>query len=154
MQQFTVSIAHGRAAALHRKALARLPAHFRIVEYGSADVVLIAGDSPIKIERARLVVVDDLAAIRASLALPTQVVPAFRYMPRLALGHLPFSLKSSDFKLIDMMTTVSTDDRQGLRFSLIEQLAILRVLTDGTVSLLNVHRTTGGYLADATVSHQ
>jgi hypothetical protein len=154
MRQFTVSVGHGRAAALHRKALASLPDHFRIVESGSIDAVLLADETASKIEGARLIVLGDLAAIKASFGAATAVVPAFRYVPRLAFGHFPFPVETSGFALFDLVTTVTTNDCEGLRFSLIEQLAILRALTGGKASLLNVHRVNAGYLANAAVSDQ
>jgi hypothetical protein len=160
MTACTISIdATGAAVALYRTVLASLPNSYRIVD-ADAEVVLVSATDPENIEQlcsgeARAVVVDrpgrlsshQLAVIAAAADRhDCIVVPAVLYGPRAdAAADL---LDTADVDLLES-TIISPDT---LRSSLVEQLALLRIVLGSVTSIRILHASVSRYVLEATMA--
>ena len=157
---YTVSVdANDPDADLHRMVLAGLPNSYRMVE-GDAEVVLISTPDPDDLDRAcsastRAIVIDragqltpDALAAVGEIAgrLGCIVMPAPRYAPRLdEVGDL---LGDSSVDILE--STITTGG--SFRASLVEQLALLRVLLGEAASLRVLHASATHYAVEATMA--
>jgi hypothetical protein len=157
---YTVAIDRDAAdAALHRTVLAGLPNSYRLVDK-DAEVVLVSAPDPAQLERlcshhTRALVIDRPGLLRpayldaiADVASRNSciVVPAPRYAPRLAetsdlLGDAGIDIVES--------TIISGGD---FRASLVEQLALVRVVLGSVASIRVLRVSTSHYAFQATLA--
>lgn len=137
------------AADRHRRVLATLPKHFRIIDSGPADAELITRGAP---SEARISVLDSPGDVRlVAPARGRQVVPALRLVPRLDEDA---RLKTSTgFTLIDVTAAITGRDRTSQANVLVEAAAAYRMLTERRVESLDLHRFRGGFAATLGAMH-
>jgi hypothetical protein len=142
--QFRVFCREPEAAHLgHRAALVSLPAHFRIVTQGPADVACVSSeDAPPSV---RILVCDGSETAGSTATIP--VVPARTYLPRMEADDCFDRARRRQFETISCLITVATAGRRPLFGALLEQLAILRSLTAAEPSIGAFQRDARGYMA-------
>jgi hypothetical protein len=148
--QFTVLLREPNAMRPgHRGALASLasvPAHFRVVADGPADVAYASEDLPAD---ARVVIVDAPPRTPSTLAIP--VTPAWTYLSRMEADACFAEACTRLFAVISCVVTVAGAEERRLRAAFLEQLAILRKLTGADPSVRAFRRNSKGYVADLSV---
>ena len=149
-RRFTVAIGDGGSGvALHRSVLASLPGHFSIVDSGPADAVLLSGEGTGN--QARVSVLDGRALLARQLLRGGAAFPAFPFLPRLAASALADRAREVAWTLVDIMTTVERSNEAGYVAALVEQLAIVRLLTGFRARMLTGRRIRTGYVATGRV---
>jgi hypothetical protein len=154
-QKFTVLVPDTASAApLHRRVLATLPNHFDVVVSGDADAALIDGSRTERCDGARAFVLDGLPAGRLTLASSSIVVPAHQFVPRLLVDQNFATARSIPFSLLNISLDVAGLGAALFNRALVEQLAIVRLLTNGALRLSSVERCGPGFVAIGTVPEQ
>jgi len=153
-RQYSCVVGVGTEAAnSHRRALASIPNHFRIVETGPADVVLWGHRADADLASARAVVLDDLLAAPAAASSARLVIPALRFLPLLSANGLFELAAGRKFTSLELNSTVPVETTNGLALSLLEQLAILRILSGSRASVAMLNSFGTGYLSIAKLGH-
>jgi hypothetical protein len=148
ISQFTVLLHKPNAMGPdHRAVLASIPAHFRVVVDGPADVAYASLEDPPA--DVRVVVFDAPQWVPSSLAIP--VTPAWTYLSRMEADACFAEACTRSFAVISCVVTVAGAEECRLRGAFLEQLAMLRKLTGTDPSVRAFRRNARGYVADVSV---
>ena len=148
--QFTVSLREPMTEPDQRAVLASLasiPAHFRVVVDGAADVAYTStADPPGDV---RIVVFDVPPRAPSTLTIP--VTPAWTFLTRMEADACFAEACTQSFTVISCVVTVAGTEERRLRAAFLEQLAILRKLTGADPAVRAFRRNARGYVADVSV---
>lgn len=148
--QFTVLLREPNATGPGHRAvlasLASIPAHFRVVVDGPADVAYAPEDLPADV---RIVMVDSPLRAPSNLAIP--VTPVWTYLSRMEADACFAEACMRSFPVISCVVTIDAAEERRLRWAFLEQLAILRKLAGANPSVHAFRRNARGYVADVSV---
>lgn len=153
-EQFTVRIfGHGAAQSLHRRIIASLPNHFRIVGEGRADAALFV--EPIDVPpEAGIIVLHEPSAMPKLVKSSSAIIPSLCFAPRLAADGAIAAARETRFALIDVVSTQDQMNPARMRSSLLDQLTMVRIITGARPILADIRRVGSGYVASAGVGGQ
>jgi hypothetical protein len=149
ISQFTVLLREPNATGPDQRAvqasLASIPAHFRVVADGPADVAY-AKDLPADV---RIVIVDAPLQAPSTLAIP--ITPAWSYLSLMEADACFAEACTRSSSVVSCVVTIAEAEEPRLRATFLEQLAILRKLTGADPSIHAFRRNATGYVADVSV---